>query len=107
MAALLKQAVLPNLVQTLEEILPSSMAVPSPTSPTAAAAYWPLGRRCAWGVLRHGGRLRRGPGRRNFWTSSAAHRGLWPDAAVVVATVRALKLHGGAGTTFPGKIWMP
>ena len=24
-------------------------AAPSPTSPTAAAAYWPLGRRCAWG----------------------------------------------------------
>ncbi len=67
MAALLKQAVLPNLVQTLEGTPAIVHGAPSPTSPTAAAAYWPLGRRCAWGVLRHGGRLRRGPGRREIF----------------------------------------
>ena len=41
MTALLKDALKPNLVQTLEGTPPSSTAAPLPTSPTAATPLWP------------------------------------------------------------------
>ncbi len=38
-----------------------------------------------------------------FWNLKCRYSGLHPDAAVVVATVRALKMHGGGPRVAPGK----
>lgn len=38
-----------------------------------------------------------------FWNLKCRYSGLTPDAAVIVATVRALKCHGGAPVPVPGK----
>lgn len=38
-----------------------------------------------------------------FWNLKCRYSGLVPDAAVVVATIRALKCHGGAPVPVPGK----
>src|SRR6056297_3327341 len=38
-----------------------------------------------------------------FWNLKCHYSGLTPDAAVVVATIRALKCHGGAPVPMPGK----
>ncbi len=38
-----------------------------------------------------------------FWNLKCRHSGLKPDAVVIVATVRALKMHGGGPEVKPGK----
>ena len=38
-----------------------------------------------------------------FWNLKCRYSGLVPDCAVVVATIRALKCHGGAPVPVPGK----
>lgn len=38
-----------------------------------------------------------------FWNLKCRHSGLTPDAVVIVATVRALKMHGGGPDVKPGK----
>jgi formate--tetrahydrofolate ligase len=38
-----------------------------------------------------------------FWNLKCRYSGLKPDAVVIVATVRALKMHGGGPTVKPGK----
>lgn len=38
-----------------------------------------------------------------FWNLKARYSGLTPNAAVIVATVRALKMHGGGPKVVPGK----
>ncbi len=38
-----------------------------------------------------------------FWNLKCRYSGMTPDAAVVVATIRALKCHGGAPVPVPGK----
>ena len=42
-------------------------------------------------------------GYEKFWNLKCHYSGLKPDAAVVVATIRALKCHGGAPVPLPGK----
>jgi formate--tetrahydrofolate ligase len=42
-------------------------------------------------------------GYEKFWNLKCHYSGLTPDAAVIVATVRALKSHGGAPTPVPGR----
>ena len=42
-------------------------------------------------------------GYEKFWNLKCHYSGLKPDAAVVVATIRALKCHGGAPVPAPGK----
>lgn len=42
-------------------------------------------------------------GYEKFWNLKCRYSGLTPDAAVVVATVRALKSHGGAPVPVPGR----
>lgn len=42
-------------------------------------------------------------GYEKFWNLKCHYSGLTPDAAVVVATVRALKSHGGAPVPVPGR----
>lgn len=38
-----------------------------------------------------------------FWNLKTRYSGLTPDASVIVATIRALKMHGGGPTVTPGK----
>lgn len=38
-----------------------------------------------------------------FWNLKCRHSGLKPDAVVIVATIRALKMHGGGDAVKPGK----
>lgn len=42
-------------------------------------------------------------GYEKFWNLKCRYSGLTPDAAVIVATVRALKSHGGARAPMPGR----
>ena len=51
MAALLKDAVKPNLVQTLEHVPAIIHGGPLPTSPMAATALWQPVQRCAWLII--------------------------------------------------------
>ena len=97
MAALLKQAVLPNLVQTLEgnpAIVhggPFANIAHGCNSVIATRTALRLGDYCVT-EAGFGADL----GAEKFLDIKCRSAGLWPDAAVVVATVRALKLHGGA-----------
>ena len=97
MTALLKQAVLPNLVQTLEgnpAIVhggPFANIAHGCSSVLATRAALRLGDYCVT-EAGFGADL----GAEKFLDIKCRAAGLWPDAAVVVATVRALKLHGGA-----------
>ena len=97
MAALLKQAVLPNLVQTLEgnpAIVhggPFANIAPGCSSVAATRAALRLGDYCVT-EAGFGADL----GAEKFLDIKCRMADIWPDAAVLVATVRALKLHGGA-----------
>lgn len=98
MAALLKQAMLPNLVQTLEgnpAIVhggPFANIAHGCNSVSATRSALRLGDYCVT-EAGFGADL----GAEKFLDIKCRMARLWPDAAVVVATVRALKLHGGAG----------
>ena len=97
MTALLKQAMLPNLVQTLEgtpSIVhggPFANIAHGCNSVAATRAALHLGEYCIT-EAGFGADL----GAEKFLDIKCRAAGLVPDAAVVVATVRALKLHGGA-----------
>ena len=97
MAALLKQAVLPNLVQTLEgnpAIVhggPFANIADGCSSVAATRAALRLGDYCVT-EAGFGADL----GAEKFLDIKCRMADIWPDAAVLVATVRALKLHGGA-----------
>ena len=97
MAALLKDALKPNLVQTLEQnpaiihggpfanIAHGCSSVVSTKAALKLADY----------VVTEGG-FGADLGAEKFFDIKCRKAGLSPDCAVVVATVRALKLHGGA-----------
>ena len=97
MAALLKQAVLPNLVQTLEgnpAIVhggPFDNIAHGCSSVAATRAALRLGDYCVT-EAGFGADL----GAEKFLDIKCRMADIWPDAAVLVATIRALKLHGGA-----------
>lgn len=94
MAILAKDAIKPNLVQDIEHTPPSFTAVPLPTSPTAVT-------RRRYETTMKTGDIAVTPVSvptsvlKSSWTSSAVSPGSNPDAVVIVATVRALKMHGG------------
>ena len=96
MTALLKRAILPNLVQTLEGnpaiVHGGPFAnIAHGNSIAATRAALALGDYCVT-EAGFGADL----GAEKFLDIKCRMAGLAPDAAVVVATVRALKLHGGA-----------
>ena len=97
MTALLKRAILPNLVQTLEgnpAIVhggPFANIAHGCNSIAATRAALALGDYCVT-EAGFGADL----GAEKFLDIKCRMAGLVPDTAVVVATVRALKLHGGA-----------
>ena len=105
MTVLLRDAIKPNLLQTLEggPAFVHCRAVRA-TSPTATTRSSPTGWRSP-PTTSSAPRPASGPtwAPRSSSTSSAGRPGSRPDAAVVVATVRALKMHGGVGKIVAGK----
>ena len=103
MAALLKDALCPNLVQTLEGT-PAFVH----TGPFANIAHGnssiladAIALRCADYVVTEAG-FGSELGAEKFFNIKCRVSGFRPDAAVVVATLRALKLHGGGGIAKTG-----
>lgn len=103
MAALLKDALCPNLVQTLEGT-PAFVH----TGPFGNIAHGncsilsdAMALRCADYVITEAG-FGSDLGAEKFFNIKCRASGLRPDAAVIVATLRALKLHGGGGAAKAG-----
>ena len=103
MAVLLKDALLPNLVQTLEGT-PAFVH----TGPFGNIAHGncsilsdAVALRCADYVVTEAG-FGSDLGAEKFFNIKCRVSGLKPSAAVVVATLRALKLHGGGGVAKAG-----
>src|SRR5262249_6395243 len=104
MAVLLRDAIKPNLMQTLEggpafvhcgpfgNIAPGTNTVI--TDPDALAGSALVVTEAGFGAEM---------GAEKFFDIKCRASGLAPDAAVVVATVRAMKLHGGVGQIRAGK----
>ncbi len=96
MAALLKDALKPNLVQTLEHTPafvhggPFANIAHGCNSIVATKLALKLGDYCVT-EAGFGADL----GAEKFLDIKCRMAGLWPDAVVIVATVRALKMHGG------------
>lgn len=113
MAVLLKEALLPNLVQTLEGT-PAFVH----TGPFGNIAHGncsivsdAMALRCADYVVTEAG-FGSDLGAEKFFNIKCRLSGLNPSAAVVVATLRAIKLHGGggvvkAGTPLPASLTGP
>ena len=103
MAVLLKEALLPNLVQTLEGT-PAFVH----TGPFGNIAHGncsivsdAMAMRCADYVVTEAG-FGSDLGAEKFFNIKCRLSGLKPAAAVIVATLRALKLHGGGGVVKVG-----
>lgn len=100
MAALLKDAIKPNLVQTLENV--PAIIHGGPFANIAHGCNSVMATRTAMRVADYtiteagfGADL----GAEKFFNIKCRYAGLKPDAAVIVATVRALKMHGGVPKT--------
>lgn len=103
MAVLLKEALLPNLVQTLEGT-PALVH----TGPFGNIAHGncsivsdAIALRCADFVVTEAG-FGSDLGAEKFFNIKCRVSGFRPSVAVVVVTLRALKLHGGGGAVKPG-----
>jgi len=103
MTALLKDALCPNLLQTSE-----GTAALVHTGPFGNIAHGnssiladEIALRCADYVVTEAG-FGSELGAEKFFHIKCRVSGLRPDAAVLVATLRALKLHGGGGSVKPG-----
>jgi formate--tetrahydrofolate ligase len=103
MAVLLKDALLPNLVQTLEGTPAFVHAGPfgNIAHGNCSVVSDQLALRCADYVITEAG-FGSDLGAEKFFNIKCRTSGLRPDAGVVVATLRALKLHGGGGTVKSG-----
>ena len=103
MAVLLKDALLPNLVQTLEGTPAFVHAGPfgNIAHGNCSIVSDRLALRCADYVVTEAG-FGSDLGAEKFFNIKCRMSGLSPDAAVVVATLRALKLHGGGGVAKAG-----
>ena len=100
MAALLKDAVKPNLVQTLENV--PAIIHGGPFANIAhgcnSVMATQTGLKLADYTITEAG-FGADLGAVNFFVFICRYAGLKPDAAVIVATVRALKMHGGVPKT--------
>jgi formate--tetrahydrofolate ligase len=103
MAALLKEALCPNLVQTMEGT--PALVHSGPFGNIAHGNSSILGDAialaCSEYVVTEAG-FGSDLGAEKFFNIKCRLSGFKPAAAVLVATLRALKLHGGAGTVKPG-----
>ncbi|MDH4228897.1 MAG: formate--tetrahydrofolate ligase [Nitrospirota bacterium] len=104
MAVLLKDAIMPNLVQTVENT-PAFVHC----GPFANIAHGnssvladQIALKCADYVVTESG-FGADMGCEKFMNIKCRYSGLTPDAVVIVATIRALKMHGGVGRIVAGK----
>jgi methylenetetrahydrofolate dehydrogenase (NADP+)/methenyltetrahydrofolate cyclohydrolase/formyltetrahydrofolate synthetase len=104
MTVLLKDALMPNLMQTMEE-----QAALVHTGPFANIAHGNssviadrMGIRMADYLVTESG-FGADVGMEKFFHIKCRTSGMTPDAVVLVATVRALKMHGGGPAVTPGK----
>lgn len=104
MAALLKDALLPNLVQTAEGSPAFVHCGPfgNIAHGNSSIVADQIALRLADFVVTESG-FGADLGLEKFADIKCRASGLAPDCAVLVATVRALKMHGGAGRVTPGK----
>ena len=103
MAVLLREALLPNLVQTLEGTPAFVHAGPfgNIAHGNCSIVSDRLALRCADYVVTEAG-FGSDLGAEKFFNIKCRMSGLRPDVGVVVATLRALKLHGGGGMAKAG-----
>ncbi|MBI4002627.1 MAG: formate--tetrahydrofolate ligase [Nitrospira defluvii] len=103
MAVLLKDALLPNLVQTLEGTPAFVHAGPfgNIAHGNCSIVSDRVALRCAEYVVTEAG-FGSDLGAEKFFNIKCRTSGLRPDVGVVVATLRALKLHGGGGVAKAG-----
>ena len=96
MAALLKDAIKPNLVQTLEQTLCLMHGGPFANIAHGCNSYIAtnMAMHLADYVVTEAG-FGADLGAEKFLDIKCRQTGLWPDAAVIVVTIRALKSHGG------------
>lgn len=96
MAALLKDAIKPNLVQTLEKTLCLMHGGPFANIAHGCNSYIAtnMALHLADYVVTEAG-FGADLGAEKFLDIKCRQTGLWPDAAVVVVTMRAIKIHGG------------
>ena len=104
MTVLLKDALAPNLVQTLENNPAFIHGGPFANIAHGCNSVLATQTRAQARRLRgHRGGLRRRPGRREVRRHQVPQGGPEADAAVIVATMRALKYHGGVDVKELGK----
>jgi len=104
MAALLKDALCPNVMQTSEGTPAFVHAGPfgNIAHGTSSVLADMLALRCADYVVTEAG-FASELGAEKFFNIKCRASGLMPDAAVIVVTLRALKYHGGGGVMKPGQ----
>jgi formate--tetrahydrofolate ligase len=104
MTVILRDAIKPNLLQTLENTPVLVHAGPFGNIATGNSSVIAdmIGIRCGDFLVTEAG-FGADMGAERFFNIKCRASGLRPDAAVVVATVRALKMHGGVGRIVAGK----
>ncbi|MDO8136649.1 MAG: formate--tetrahydrofolate ligase [Candidatus Brocadiales bacterium] len=104
MAVLLKDAIKPNLLQTLENTPAFVHAGPfgNIAHGNNSIVADQIALKCADFLVTESG-FGADLGAEKFMNIKCRYSGLKPNAAVVVATVRALKMHGGVGNVVAGK----
>ena len=104
MAAILREAVKPNLLQTLENtpVLVHAGPFGNIAHGNSSILADLIGIRTGDFLITEAG-FGADMGAERFFNIKCRASGLAPDAAVVVATVRALKMHGGVGKIVAGK----
>ena len=104
MAVLLKDALMPNLMQTMEEqaalVHTGPFANIAPGNSSVIADR--MGLHMGDYLITESG-FGADVGMEKFFHIKCRSSGLNPDAVVLVATVRALKMHGGGPAVYPGK----
>ncbi len=105
MAALLQDAILPNLVQSTEGV--PAFVHGGPFGNIAHGCNSVIATKTALGradyVLTEAG-FGFDLGAEKFFDLKCRSAGLWPSAVVLVATVRALRIHGGGDPAFGGTV---
>lgn len=104
MTILLKDAIMPNILQTLEEQLAFVHAGPfaNIAHGNSSIVADQIATRFGDYVVTESG-FGADMGFEKFVDIKCRNSGMFPDAAVVVTTVRALKMHGGGPKVTPGK----
>jgi len=108
MCVLMKDALMPNLMQTLENtpVLVHAGPFANIAHGNSSIIADQIALKLADYVVTESG-FGADCGMEKFFNIKCRISGLVPDCVVIVATVRALKMHGGLGTVRPGRLLPP